>query len=240
MSQTISAIDLIRRAMLLINAVAAGEMPADGDLNDGLITLNEMLDSWDLQPLATYNSPNENFVLTPGQATYNWGLTAGVTGFVSDRPVRIDNVTCVRAGLSTPVDVVTQDEYDRIPLKALSQPLVEKVLYVNSFPLGILTCYPVPSEAVTLSINTGRQLDGPLTLQSNIALPPGYLRAIRYCLAVEMWPEYTNATTDINQIRAIAKESFGKVKVANSNVTPSTFENVPGVDMGNFGDWRSM
>lgn len=238
MSQTIAAIELIRRSMLLINAVAAGEMPTDGDLNDALLTLNELLDSWDLQSLAVYSSPNENWVLTPGKSVYDWGLTATAGNIQSDRPVRIENVTCVRAGLTTPVDIVTQDEYDRIMLKATSQPLVEKVLYVNSFPLGMLTCYPVPSEAVTLNFNVGRQLGGPLTLQDTIAFPPGYLRAIRYCLAVELWPEYVNTATDINEIRAIAKESFGKVKVANSDITPSTFESVPGVETGRDWDWR--
>jgi len=239
MSQTIAAIDLIRRSMLLINAVAAGEMPADGDLNDALITLNELLDSWNLQTLAVYNTPVENLVLTPGQATYNWGPTAGPTGFTSPRPIFIHNATCVRAGITTPVEVITQDQYDAITLKSTSQSLVEKVLYINDFPLGKLTCYPVPSEAVTLSLNTSTQIVGPVTLQSVIALPPGYLRAIRYCLAVELWPEYSNSTTDINTVKLIAAAAFGKVKVANSDITPSTFESIPNVDCGRDWDWRS-
>lgn len=238
MSQTITAIELIRRSMLLINAVAAGEMPADGDLNDGLLTLNEMLDSWNLQTMAVYRSPVESKILTPGQAVYDWGLTAGPTGFTTERPVFIDNVTCVRNGITTPVDIITQDEYDAIALKALSQPLVERVLYTNSFPLGQLTCYPVPSEAVTLTFNVSTQIVGPITLQDTIALPPGYLRAIRYCLAVELWPEYANQTTDINTIKNIAAAAFGKVKVANSDTTPSTFESIPNVDGGRDWDWR--
>lgn len=240
MTQSIAAIDLIRRSMLLINAVSAGEMPADGDLNDGLITLNEMLDSWNLQTLAVYRTPVETKVLTPGQSVYNWGPTAGVTGITSARPVYIDNVTCVRAGITTPVDVVTQDEYDAISLKSLSQPLIEKVLYLNTFPLGQLTCYPVPSEAVTLTFNTSTQLVGPVTLQDVIAMPPGYQRAMRYCLAVELWPEYSNTTTDINTIKAIAMAAFGKVKVSNSEIIPSTFEDIPNVNQGRDWDWRSV
>lgn len=239
MSQTIAAIDLIRRAMLLINAIAAGEMPSGGDLNDGLLTLNEMIDSWNLQTMAVYSNSNENLVLIPGQASYDWGVTAGVGGFTTERPVFLHNATCVRAGLTTPVQVITQDEYDRIGIKGLSQQLVERVLYINSFPLGKLICYPVPSEAVTLNVDVGNQLVGPLTLQDDIALPPGYLRALRYCLAVEMWPEYSNSNTDINQIRATAAAAFGKVKVANSNVDTSTFESIPGVECSRDWDWRS-
>ena len=241
MSQTITAIELIRRSMLLINAIAAGETPVDGDLNDALITLNELFDSWDLQPMAVYSSPNENWVLTPGQAVYDWGITAGAGMFTSERPVFINNVTCVRAGLSTPVVVLSQDEYDSISLKTTSRPVIERIRYVNSFPLGQITCYPVPTEAITLNFNVNRQLAGPVSLQSALALPPGYMRAIRYNLAVELWPEYVNASTDINSIKMIARESFGKVKISNTEDTPSSFDDVPGVGGGGRNwDWRAM
>lgn len=239
MPQTIAAADLIRRAMLLISAVAAGEDPADGEMNDALLTLNEMIDSWDTQSLAVYGSPNESWVLTPGIATYDWGTTAGAGNFTSERPVFLNGVTCIRNGISTDVEVITQEEYDSIGLKSLSQGIIEKVLYVNAFPLGKITCFPVPSEAVTLSMNVARQLPGPVTLADTIALPPGYLRALRYNLAVDLWPEFSNASTDINMIRTIARESLGKIKVANSNIVPATFENIPGVDIARSWDWRS-
>lgn len=239
MTQVITAVDLIRRSMYLINAVAAGETPDDADLNDALLTLNEMIDSLNLQTLAVYGSPNENWTLTPGQASYDWGLTAGATNFTSDRPAYVVNATCVRSGISTPVRVITQDEYDDIGLKSLSQPIVEQILYVNSFPLGKITCYPVPSEAVVLNLDTKRLLAGPLTLQSQIIMPPGYLRMFRYNLGVDLWPEYTNTTTDIASIKQIAKESLGKVKNSNNDITPSTFEDIPNVDSGRNWDWRN-
>lgn len=237
--QGIAAMDMIRRAMYLINAVAAGEIPDDADLNDALLTLNEMLDSWDLQPLAVFDDAAQTFTTIPGQATYDWGLDAGVTGIQTQRPVFLNNATCVRNGVTTPVEVITQPEYDRIGLKSLSQPLVERVLYVNTFPLGSLTCYPVPSEAVTLTFDTARQIVGPVTLQSIIALPPGYQRAIRYNLAVDLWPEYTNPSVDIESVRKTAREALGKVKVANIRPVPATFDDIPDTDGGSRGwDWR--
>lgn len=238
MSQTIAVTDLIRRSMYLINAISAGEVPDTADLNDALLTLNEMLDSWDTQPLALYGSSTESFVLTPGQSVYNWGPTAGPTGFTSARPVVIDNVTCTRNGVTTPVELVTQQQYDDVPIKSIAEPLIEKVLYVNSFPLGVVTCFPVPTEAVTLTFATARQFATPLTLQSTLALPPGYLRAIRYGLAVELWPEYANKTTDINSVKEIARVALGKVKAANSDIVPSTFEDIPNTEVGRSWDWR--
>lgn len=238
MTQTITAVDLIRRSMYLINAVAAGEMPDTNDLNDALITLNEMLDTWNLQNLAVYGTAIESWPLTPGQADYNWGLTAGVGGFTSERPAILHDVTCTRGGFTTPVEIISQEQYNGISLKAISSPLVERVMYVNSFPLGVLTCFPIPSEAVTLNMVVARQLAGPLTLSSTIAMPPGYQKALRYNLAVDLWPEYTNSTTDIESVKDIAKKAFGRVKVSNQVDQPATFGDVPGVDVNRSWDWR--
>lgn len=238
MTQTITTVDLIRRSMYLISAVAAGEMPDTSDLNDALITLNEMIDGWNLQPMAVYGKATESFVLTPSQGTYNWGLLAGPTGIETERPVWLKDCSCVRNGFTTAVEVITQEQYDDISLKDIESPLVERVLYVNSFPFGILTCFPVPSEANTLVFNVARQIAGPLTLQDTIALPPGYQKAIRYNLAVDLWPEYANSSTDIESVKKIAKEAFGKIKVANDQVPPSTFGDIPGVDINRSWDWR--
>lgn len=239
MTLTITATDLIRRSMYLINALAAGEIPDDADLNDALLTLNEMIDGWNVQPLAVYGSANENFTVTPGTATYDWGLTAVAPNVLTERPVWLNNVTCVRNGVSTYVDIITQDEYDAIAIKTTTSPLIERVLYVNAYPLGQLTLFPVPTEAVILSMNTSRQLAGPVLLQSTIAMPPGYLKALRYNLAVDLWPEYTNTTTDIESVKKIARETLGKIKVANAQLTPSYFADIPGIETSRSWDWRA-
>ncbi len=237
-AQTIVARDLIIRAMTLINAIAAGEVPVDSELNDALITLNELLDSLSTRPLNMYGSSNQDFTLTPGQYQYDWGTDiAGVT-FRSERPVWVNNVTCIRNGVSTPVDIVSQEEYDMIPLKQTPSPITERFLYVPEYPVGKVTVFPVPTEAVTLSINSTRQIAGPLSLTDLVALPPGYLRMLRYNLAVDLWPEYVNATTDINTIKAIAAKSLGEVKVANSEIPVVRFDDIPGVEVGRGWDWR--
>lgn len=239
MTQTITTIDLISRSMMLINAIASGEIPSEADLNDALLTFNEMIDSQKLQPLVGYGKPNENFTLIPGTATYNWGLAGSPlpNTFASERPVWVNNATCIRQGISTPILIISQDEYDAIPVKNTPSGVVDRLLYVPDFPEGRVTVYPVPTEAVTLNINASRQINGPATLQTTLVLPPGYLRMYRYNLAVELWPEYTNASTDINAIKAIARESLGKIKVANSDIPTARFDDVPGVD-GHDWDWR--
>ncbi len=235
MSDSITVLDLIRRSMTLISAVAPGETLDDMDANDALMTLNEMLSSWSTETLSVYGEANEDQLTVPGKSVYTWG-TGG--DWTTIRPVFIDGVTCVRQGVSTPVRIVAQDEYDRIAIKSTSQALIEQFLYVNSYPLGIATLFPVPTEVVTLNIATRRQLTQIAALNNTLSAPPGYLRAIRYCLAVDLWPEYPNSTTDINSIKAIALKAKSNISISNMTDTITTFDLVPNVDSGRSWDWR--
>ncbi len=233
MSQTITAIDLIKRSLVLINAIAAGETPDAQQSNDALLTLNEMLDSWSTETLAVYRDDAASFITTIGKAVY----TIGAGGDIDvERPVYLQTAYCVRAGVSTPIQVVNQSEYDAVSIKDMEQPIVEKLLYVNDHPLGKVTLSPVPSEQVKVVYNAPRLLTNIANLQQLIILPPGYLRALRYCLAVDLWPEYNNPTTDINSIKAIAIKSKANVKVANMEDVLMAYTDIPGV--GGFVDWR--
>jgi len=239
-TQTITAYDLIRRSMMLINAVAAGETPSDADLNDALLTFNEMIDSQKLESLVGYLLEPEAFTLTPGKSRYRWGASVppGSGDFIAEQPVWVNSATCIRQGISTPVEIISQDDYDLIPIKSTPSAIVEKLLFIGGdFNNAIVQLYPVPTEAVTLSINTATQISGPVTLQTEIALPPGYLRMYRYCLAVELWPEYTNPSTDIAAIKAIAKQALGKLKVAHIDTPLARFDDVPGVEADCW-NWR--
>ena len=226
MSQTITAKDLIRRSLILIQAVGQGEDFEIEQYNDGLISLNEMLDNWSLDNMIVYGSMNQSFDTVPGQDVY----TIGPTGdFNTTRPVDVDGATCVRLGVSTGIRVISQAEYDRIPIKALAQPLIERLLYVNEYPLGKITIHPVPTEVVTLNLRMNRILSNITDLQQVIDLPPGYLKALRFNLGVDLWPEYPNTTTDIATIKKIAATSLGDIQRSNSVDNVSTFTDVPGV-----------
>ena len=233
---SITALDLIRRSMYLINALAAGEYPDDQDANDGLLTLNEMLSDLSTQTLAVYGTDNDEFVVTPGKFEYTYGLTGD---FNVQRPVWVDDAYCIRGGVTTPVDLISIEEYNRIAVKSVSQPLIERAVWINSFPLSKFIMWPIPSEAVTFGISTRRVLTEVASLQTLISLPPGYDKMLRFNLAADLWPEYSNGTTDIQAVRETARKTLGRVKVANIADVASTFDDVPNVDGGGRSwDWR--
>lgn len=231
----ISAADLIRRAMYLINAIAAGEVPSDMEANDALSTLNEMLDSWSTETLAVYGTDNDEFVMTPGKASYTYGPGGD---FSVTRPIFVDDMYMIRQGVTTPIEIIPIERYNAISIKAQSQPLVEKAYITNSFPLSKVSLWPIPSEANTIGFTSNRVLTNIPTLQTQIYLPPGYLRALRHCLAVELWPEYINPTTDINSIKATALKSKANIKTANMNDVEATYDDIPRVESGRSWDWR--
>jgi hypothetical protein len=235
MSQSIIASDLIRRSMYLIGALAAGENMGSVMANDALATLNEMIDSWSNETLAVYGTSNDEFPLIPGQAAYTYGIGGD---FNVPRPVYVDDMYMIRQGVTTPVEIIPIERYNAIAIKSQSQPLVEKAYITNSFPLSIVSVWPIPSEANTLGFTSNRVLTLVTSLSDMISLPPGYLRALRYCLAVDLWPEYPNTTTDINTVKAIALKAKANIKTANMNDIEATFEDIPRVESGRSWDWR--
>jgi hypothetical protein len=55
---TITALDIIKRALRLIGIVASGESVASDEAQDGLMSLNAMIDSWKAQGIDCY--PNSS------------------------------------------------------------------------------------------------------------------------------------------------------------------------------------
>jgi hypothetical protein len=243
MSQEIAALDLIRRSLYLINGFAAGETIPAGVATDALSTLNEMLDSWSLETLAVYGSENATFQTIAGKGLYTVAAPTAVLGgdpppdLLFDRPVFMNDAHCIRLGVSTPIDVIGQEQYDSLGLKNVSRPIVERLLYINDYNYGKIRLYPTPSEVVTISLNFNRVLTNISALETIIRLPPGYLQALRYNLAVMLWPEFNNANTDIDQIRETAAKSKGKIKVANAQPVVLTFQDLPNTENSRSWDW---
>src|SRR5882757_50714 len=118
---------LITSSLRLIGAIATGETPTAAEINDGISTLNDLLENWSTQNLAMYGSAVEIFPTVAGQAIYTIGPTGN---WNTARPVRISgDGYCTFNGVDFPVEQIGQGQYDAIGLKTQQQPIVEKLLY---------------------------------------------------------------------------------------------------------------
>lgn len=219
-TETVTAGVLVRRAMRLLGVIATGETPTADEMNDGLGSINDLLQNLSLQNLAMFGSSVETFATIAGQAVYsigpggNWDTT---------RPVRIagDGI-CTFNGVDFPVTQIGQGEYDAIGLKTQQQPIVEKLLYINANPLGLITLWPVPSGIVNIGLNTDRVLTAVTDSNTAMVFPPGYLLYFRYALAILMAPDYGVQITA--EISGPASKALADIKRANKVIRRSTFD----------------
>lgn len=211
---------LVRSSLRLIGAIATGETPTADEMNDGLSSVNDLLEILSTQNLAMYGSALETFPTVAGQALYTIGPTGN---WNTVRPVRISgDAICTFNGVDFPVDQIGQNEYDAIGLKTQQQPIVEKLLYVNANPLGLITLWPVPSGIVNIGLNTDRILTNVTDVNTVMIFPPGYLLMMRHNLGILLAPDYGISISP--EIAGVATSSLASLKRANKIKRRSSFD----------------
>src|SRR5438477_10734207 len=87
-----TGLDLLMRAMRTLGKLESGEVPSSDEAADGLVSLNDLLDSWNAERLMVFTITIAEFPLVPGQQVYTYG-TGG--NFNAARPARIDRASIV-------------------------------------------------------------------------------------------------------------------------------------------------
>ena len=205
-----TALELIERASRLAGILGEGQTLSAQQGDDALATFNDVLDSLGLDSLALYQTTNDTGNLVAGQSVYTLG-TGG--DFNIDRPAQINSAYVVYQGVSFPVRQINQDEYNLVALKTMSQPLPAFFLYLNTYPLGTMTLWPVPSVVIPFTISVDRVLTTITSLSDTLTLPPGYSKMLRTRLAVELCPEYGREPTP--SLLQMAADALADVKRGN-------------------------
>lgn len=185
-----------------------------------LEALNLLLDSWSTESLILNQVTQELFGLTVGKDPHTWGLTGD---FNSDRPIRVLAAKIrIPGGVDMDVPIFGWDDYAAIRLKSLSNTIPQYVYIDNAYPLANVYIYPIPSAAYQMLFFSEKPLTEAAALTTTLSFPPGYLRAIKYALAVEIAHEYH---IDVgSDIKAIATNSIANIKRANRKLTTSQID----------------
>lgn len=228
-----TARDLIKASMRLATILASGESPTADELNDGLKVLNDMLEGWSTERLSVWSRDTQLFAASAGVASYTIG-PAGTWN--TTRPVHVSPSFARLNGSDFPIDVWGQAEYDLQAVKTIGG-IPERLVYINDFPLGTITLFPVPSQAMTIGLNVDRVLTFPLALTDVLSYPPGYERALRYTLAVNLAPEF--GVIPPPDVAGIARAAKADVKRANKTRVLSSFDPALRGPAGGYSYWRS-
>jgi hypothetical protein len=211
--------DLISGSLRLANILGEGQTASGEQAANALTTLNDMITAWNLDGLMLYGTTASTGTLVAGQDTYTVG-TGGQFNF--DRPVRITSMYQVYQGISFQIAETSYEEYSQITLKTLQQPITRFYVYVNTAPLGTLIFWPVPNSANVVTMTDDRVISEFASLATTLTFPPGYNRALRANLAMELCPEYGKEPSP--SLVKMAAESKSDIRKANWTQTAAEFD----------------
>jgi uncharacterized membrane protein len=183
--------DIINRSLKTLGILAQGETATAEQMADGLVSLNDMLDSWSTENLHIYKYVTEEFNFVGGQISYQMG--SGLD-FDTTRPIEIINLTfkdnAVSPANELPIKIMPQEQYQYQANKE-NESIYPTHVYINYLETyAELKFWPRPAASKAVSITSYKPLTTYASLSTNIELPPGYLVALRYNLAIEQAPEY--------------------------------------------------
>ena len=197
---SVTSLDFIKSALRLINVLATGETPDAAMANDSLVTLNQLIDSWQAESLMIFTIQRQVFPLAGGTYSILGGqvYTMGPGGdFNVARPAKIDRLSVINLQnssqpLELPLDYITDRQWQGVPVKNIASSLPQEVWDDGGYPLRSLTYWPVPNQfPVDTAIYSWTALTQFADLGSTqYTFPPAYLRAIRFNLAMDLALEY--------------------------------------------------
>ena len=206
--------DIIYGSLRLIGVLAEGETPSSETAQDALTAMNQMIDSWNTERLAVFSTQDQVVTWPPNARSRTMGPTGDI---VALRPVLVDDASYFRdpsSGISFGLKLINQQQYNGIAVKTVTS-TYPQVMWVNmTYPNIEMYVYPVPTKVLEFHIVSVQELSAPANLSTDLAFPPGYLRAFRYNLACELAPEF--GVEPSRQVQRIAMTSKRNLKRINN------------------------
>jgi hypothetical protein len=204
--------DQITRALRLLGVLAEGETSSASVMQDSLMAMNQMIDSWNTERLSVFCTQDQTFTWPAGQITRTLGPSGN---FIGLRPVLLDESTYYRdasTNVSFGIKFINQQQYNGIAVKTVTS-TYPQVIFVNmGFPDVTMTIYPQPTRDLEWHFISVQKLDEPATLVTDLLFPPGYLRAFTYNLAMELAPEFgIEPSPQVQRIAMTSKRNLKRI-----------------------------
>ena len=222
-----SAGDFIRSSLRLVGSLRSGQNLSGAELTDSQQVLNDLLDSWSADrttvfvvPRITLDQNQNTLTLIANQQTYTLGNALGNENFLLARPPKLERVSIMySASQQTPVEL-PMDMYDDVEWQGVSNKstssLLPQVCYVEEdFPDMQLSFWPVPTQANPVVLYSWAALQQFPDLTSPFSFPPGYARAIRYNLAIDLAAEFPCDMTKLPVVQKNAQQALALIRSVN-------------------------
>ena len=173
--------DLIHSSMRLIGAIAAGETLETNELNDALVSLNQMLSSW--------NTEGASLV---GRQRMQVNVGFSNSYALPQRPVKIDAASTSISGVDSALELVDSAGWEAIPVpeKAMQSIFIRKLYCDYLYPNSTVYIWPTPRQSGSLEMWIYAVNPQFANLTDTITMPEGYEAGLRWNLALNLAPEY--------------------------------------------------
>ncbi len=217
--------DLVTAALRRINAIDAVSAPSSEDSADVFQRLNSLIESWQVDGLTIPYTIRTTWTITSTKGILGNPYTVGTGGDINVlRPslpngleVRYQD-TSVSPTIEYRMNSLTDDAWQLIPQKGLTSPLPTNYYYQPTYASGFGSLYlwMVPTSSTLQGVMySPAQVPIFAALTDTIVLPPGYFRALRDNLALEIQPEWDYDTPPDQMLIKSAAESLASIKRAN-------------------------
>lgn len=223
--------------------IASGEEVPAHMMQDGLETLNTMLDAWSIESIMVYASLTQTFTWPAGESTQTIGPSGDLTGI---RPVHLQKYSYTTLGTVKQQIIELVEESFLEQQRKMSSPGTPQYLHINpTMPDVEVSICPTPDTSMSLTLVSRAVLSLPETqeiislpaelpiefftyndLSSNLEFPPGYERALVYNLAIELCPELGMEAPPT--VQRIAMASKRNLKRYNKTTKPLQ-TSIPGI-----------
>lgn len=207
-----TAAEIIDGSLRLLGVLAEGETPSAAVMQDSIMAINQMIQSWDTERLSVFSTQDQVFTWPANVISRTLGPTGN---FVGNRPIEVDDATYFKdpsSGLSFGIKLINQQQYDGIAFKTVTSTYPQVMWINNTFPDIELTVYPVPIKALEWHIISVETLTEVSNVATDMYFPPGYLRAFRYNLACELAPEFgVEPSPQVQRIAMTSKRNLKRV-----------------------------
>lgn len=211
--------DLIDGALRLIGALAEGETASANTTNDALSALNDLLDSWSNESLIAFPVVREQLTFASAglKQTYVWGTDGDLA---SARPMRIQmaliQINSSSPAIELPLNILNQDQYSDVVLKGTTSTYPTAIYFDDAYPAINMSVWPVPTDSTSNLIFYSQKTLTSAALSTPLSLIPGYQRALRFNLAIELGPEFGRPVPQ--EVIAIAEQA--KAAIKRNNIMP--------------------
>lgn len=211
-----TARELCTDILTYLQVYAPNETPEASDMNIVLRAINRFLESWVVDEYLPYTVIDQEFNLISGQLEYTIGIPEDETpaDFEARRPTEILRSWVRLNGVDYQVEVINNEQYNSISMKAIETTFPEFLYYSPDYPLGTIKIWPVPTQAMVINLTTPGIFSTGLVLADAISMPPGYVQALLWNGIAEVAPAFSKETTA--EIRKRANDSKAVLKRLNN------------------------